>query len=226
MTMSKNINEKQKSTDEPGNPQWQGFVALSESFQSLENTSDAGKAVARSPQGSAMPMDLRISEATAGDRVQITELQCGEGNSRLIAMGLMPGTEVEIVSRTPSGSVIVSINDDRIGLSSQMASQIYVTLSRLVIEEVKMTNENSVKKIRTTPIGSTVSVVGYESTAKAYKRKLLAMGLTPGTELIVFRQAPLGDPVEIIVRGFHLSLRKEEAEALLIEPVIKGKTNE
>jgi ferrous iron transport protein A len=54
-------------------------------------------------------------------------------------------------------------------------------------------------------------------TQKAYKKKLLAMGLTPGTEFTVTRVAPLGDPVEILVRGFKLSLRKDEAAALLVE---------
>lgn len=43
------------------------------------------------------------------------------------------------------------------------------------------------------------------------------MGLTPKTEFEVVRVAPLGDPVEILVRGFHLSLRKQEADALIIE---------
>jgi ferrous iron transport protein A len=43
------------------------------------------------------------------------------------------------------------------------------------------------------------------------------MGLTPGIEFVVTRHAPLGDPTEIEVRGFHLSLRKDEADALLVE---------
>jgi ferrous iron transport protein A len=60
-------------------------------------------------------------------------------------------------------------------------------------------------------------VVGFIKGAKAYRAKLLAMGLTKGTELTVTRVAPLGDPVEINVRGFALSLRKDEASALLIE---------
>jgi ferrous iron transport protein A len=45
------------------------------------------------------------------------------------------------------------------------------------------------------------------------------MGLTPGTEFTVIRVAPLGDPVEIRVRGFHLSLRKQEADTLIVEEI-------
>ena len=60
-------------------------------------------------------------------------------------------------------------------------------------------------------------VVGFGTGAKAYKDKLLAMGLTKGAEFTVTRVAPLGDPVEINLRGFNLTLRKAEAEVLLVE---------
>ena len=58
---------------------------------------------------------------------------------------------------------------------------------------------------------------GFTETGRAYRKKLLSMGLTPGAELTVKRIAPMGDPVEISVRGFSLSLRKAEADALLVE---------
>ncbi|MBP7810834.1 MAG: ferrous iron transport protein A [Neisseria sp.] len=60
-------------------------------------------------------------------------------------------------------------------------------------------------------------ISGFAETGRAYRKKLLSMGLTPGAELTVKRIAPMGDPVEISVRGFSLSLRKAEADALLVE---------
>ncbi|WP_296698701.1 FeoA family protein [Thiocapsa sp. UBA6158] len=60
-------------------------------------------------------------------------------------------------------------------------------------------------------------VKGFDAGAPAYRRKLLSMGLTPGAEIQVIRVAPLGDPVEIRVRGCSISLRKDEAAALLVE---------
>ena len=66
-------------------------------------------------------------------------------------------------------------------------------------------------------VGDTGRVVGFDKGGKAYRKKLLSMGLTPGVEFTVTRLAPMGDPVEIQVRGFNLSLRKDEAAALLIE---------
>ena len=69
------------------------------------------------------------------------------------------------------------------------------------------------------PIGTVGRVLGSENILRGYKGKLLSMGLTPGTEFTVIRVAPLGDPIEISVRGFHLSLRKQEADALVVAEV-------
>ena len=63
-------------------------------------------------------------------------------------------------------------------------------------------------------IGQKAKVVGYAKGNKSYREKLLAMGLTKGTEFTVTRVAPLGDPVEISLRGFSLTLRKGEADAI------------
>lgn len=65
--------------------------------------------------------------------------------------------------------------------------------------------------------GDRAKLAGFTETGHGYRRKLLTMGLTPGTEIAIVRLAPMGDPVEIRVRGFSLSLRKEEAAALNVE---------
>jgi ferrous iron transport protein A len=67
--------------------------------------------------------------------------------------------------------------------------------------------------------GDTARVLGFSSQGSAYRKKLLAMGLTPGTLLSISRFAPLGDPVEIKLRGFSLSLRKSEAAVLMLEKI-------
>ncbi|HMA97917.1 MAG TPA: FeoA family protein [Wenzhouxiangella sp.] len=66
-------------------------------------------------------------------------------------------------------------------------------------------------------VGDIGTVAGYAEGSKTYRRKLLSLGLTRGTEFSVTRYAPMGDPVEIKVRGFSLSLRKEEAASVLVE---------
>lgn len=49
------------------------------------------------------------------------------------------------------------------------------------------------------------------------KKRLLDMGIVPGTEIQLEKVAPLGDPIDILIKGYHLSLRKEEAKEILIE---------
>lgn len=71
--------------------------------------------------------------------------------------------------------------------------------------------------LRDLRVGEAGRVAGFEAGGRAYRTKLLAMGLTPGTTFSVTRVAPMGDPVEIAVRGSKLSLRKDEAAAVRIE---------
>lgn len=68
-------------------------------------------------------------------------------------------------------------------------------------------------------IGQRAKVVGLGLGIPLLRQKLIAMGLLPGTEFTVSRVAPLGDPIEISVRGYALSLRKYEAEILKITEI-------
>ena len=67
--------------------------------------------------------------------------------------------------------------------------------------------------------GERAVVRGLRAGARAYRAKLLAMGLLPGTVIEVVRMAPLGDPVELRVRGYQLTLRRAEAEILALDEV-------
>jgi len=66
-------------------------------------------------------------------------------------------------------------------------------------------------------VGDTGRVIGFDKSFLPYRQKMLAMGLTPGTEFTIIRIAPLGDPIEIRVRGTDLSLRQNEVAAIQIE---------
>ena len=54
-------------------------------------------------------------------------------------------------------------------------------------------------------------------TSGSMKRRIMDMGVTPGVEIKVIKVAPLGDPIEVNVRGYELSLRKDEAAQILVE---------
>ena len=64
--------------------------------------------------------------------------------------------------------------------------------------------------------GELAEITGYALGNAAYRAKLLALGLTHGVQVKVINVAPLGDPFEIAVRGYHLSLRRDEAAAVRV----------
>ena len=72
------------------------------------------------------------------------------------------------------------------------------------------------KTLRDTKVGETVKVVKLHGEG-AVKRRIMDMGITRGVDIYVRKVAPLGDPVEITVRGYELSLRKEDASMVEVE---------
>ena len=71
------------------------------------------------------------------------------------------------------------------------------------------------KTLRQAKVGDTVTVVKLHGEG-AVKRRIMDMGITRGIPVHVRKVAPLGDPIEVTVRGYELSLRKSEAESILI----------
>lgn len=69
------------------------------------------------------------------------------------------------------------------------------------------------KTLRDVKVGETSIVVKIHGTG-ALKRRIMDMGITKGTEIYVRKVAPLGDPIEVTVRGYELSIRKEDADIL------------
>ncbi len=69
--------------------------------------------------------------------------------------------------------------------------------------------------LRDASVGSTVVVARIEGEG-AYKRRIMDMGITKGCEIYIRKVAPLGDPVEITIRGYELSLRKQDAQCIQV----------
>ena len=72
---------------------------------------------------------------------------------------------------------------------------------------------NNLKEV---PVGKTAKVVKIHGEG-AVKRRIMDMGITKGIEIYVRKVAPLGDPIEVTVRGYELSLRKADAEMIEVE---------
>lgn len=72
------------------------------------------------------------------------------------------------------------------------------------------------KTLKETSVGETVKVVKLNGSGPV-KRRIMDMGITKGVDVFVRKVAPLGDPVEVTVRGYELSLRKADAEIIEVE---------
>jgi len=75
-------------------------------------------------------------------------------------------------------------------------------------------NYTTLNKLRPGQAGKVVSVGGQG----ILKRRLIDMGITPGISVLVRKVAPLGDPIEINLRGYELSIRKDDAKNITVEP--------
>lgn len=72
------------------------------------------------------------------------------------------------------------------------------------------------RSLRNVNVGETVKVTAIDGEG-AVRRRIMDMGITKGTEIYVRKVAPLGDPVELTVRGYELSVRKDDAEIIKVD---------
>ena len=76
--------------------------------------------------------------------------------------------------------------------------------------------ETAIKTLRDVPVGGNAKVVKLHGEG-AVKRRIMDMGVTKGVDVHVRKVAPLGDPIEVSVRGYELSIRKADAEMIEVE---------
>jgi len=119
-------------------------------------------------------------------------------------MGLTPGAATEIV-RQGTGRLWIKVNDSQLPLAATAAGQVYVAPAPAL--PVPMGE---------LPPGSVGRVVETQGTGR-HQRRMLDMGLVPGARVDVLRTAPLGDPVEYRVKGAAISMRRSDANTVLVE---------
>ena len=83
------------------------------------------------------------------------------------------------------------------------------------VKEIKV-DENEVMTLKEVKVGDTVTVKKLNGQG-ATKRRIMDMGITKGSEICVRKVAPLGDPIEITVRGYELSIRKHDAANIMVK---------
>ena len=77
------------------------------------------------------------------------------------------------------------------------------------------------KTLRGVKVGETVKVVKLHGEG-AVKRRIMDMGVTKSTQVLVHKVAPLGDPIEVTVRGYELTLRKDEAQCIEVTDIARA----
>ncbi|WEG73555.1 ferrous iron transport protein A [Vagococcus intermedius] len=152
---------------------------------------------------------IRLIEGNQGKQYFVLEIiNQTVSNRHLANLGLISGTPIRIVSKNKHGDYIILLRDTRLAMSEQVVSQIMVSDERVGEKTTWSLSEAQVEtQVKVTQI------VG----DKKIRRRLMDMGLTKGTPLYLRKVAPLGDPLEISVRGYELTLRKTEAEFIIVE---------
>ncbi|MCS4488090.1 FeoA domain-containing protein [Streptococcus sciuri] len=135
-----------------------------------------------------------------------------ESVKHLSHLGLTVGSRLRLVAKTKR-SAIMMIKGSRLAFDSSITSHIDVVVCR----------EDKQKAIPLSklPIGSYAYVEGIYAVSEA-RRRLMDMGLTRHTKLYLRKVAPLGDPLELTLRGYELTLRKSEANLIAVLPSEKG----
>ncbi|HEM4050584.1 TPA: ferrous iron transport protein A [Streptococcus suis] len=123
----------------------------------------------------------------------------------LAHLGLKEGQEIRLISKTKTNAII-QIKASRLALDQAV-------IESLVLEEIS--DKREPLSLDQLPIGSSAKVLEICTTG-ALRRRLMDMGLTKNTQLFLKKVAPLGDPIEITLRGYELTLRKSEAQMVQV----------
>jgi Fur family ferric uptake transcriptional regulator len=147
--------------------------------------------------------------AKPGDRLKIVDFSGGaEARMRLLSMGLRIGDTIEIITNQGRGQMVIALDCKRYVLGKGLAR-------KLVAERVSETAQKEPVRLSRLQEGEGGTIVQVGGNG-AIRRRILEMGITKGSEVVVEKYAPLKDPMELVVRGYHVSLRVEEADLILV----------
>jgi len=157
----------------------------------------------------------RLIYCNAGQKIKISSIDGGIGAVENIkSLGIQLGDEIVLKSKVNGhGRIIIEHNGKEIALGYELASKILPECSEPPIITLDKVREGDVVEVT-------------KMAAKGDVRfRLLDMGVVKGVKLTVIRKAPLGDPIEVLINGFNLSLRLEEARNIEVKLVELSKNN-
>ena len=118
-------------------------------------------------------------------------------------LGLAAGETIEVVTKTKNSAIII-VKGSRLAFDASILDKIDLAPAEEDQEKIPLSE---------LPVGRSAIVTDIFS-ANETKRRLMDMGITKGVDIYVRKVAPLGDPIEVTVRGYELSLRKADAEMI------------
>ncbi|MBT6341292.1 MAG: Fur family transcriptional regulator [Desulfobacula sp.] len=170
-----------------------------------------------------------LHKARQGEKLIVKGFEAGKNMQlRISSMGLKVGDLIEIVSAGFGGQMVIANKENRLVLGKGMTEKIRVQPFDQPIDQVKTYNRNGsqeTKDILDTALLLSQMKTGQEGIIRkvagegALRRRLLEMGINRGSMIYVEKYAPLKDPIELVIKGYHISLRVEEAADIFVEKV-------
>ncbi|MFT8557862.1 MAG: ferrous iron transport protein A [Liquorilactobacillus hordei] len=139
------------------------------------------------------------------------------GNKKLVRrlneIGIVNNTTITLLSGTSDTGKVIVLKGQRLALNESLASN-------LLVISADEQRDDELKRLSQLGVGDEGIAIKING-SRPLRRRLLDMGLTGHTLIRVCQIAPLGDPIEIELRGYKLSLRKEEADYVVVRSVEK-----
>ncbi len=168
---------------------------------------------------------ISLDQAKQGEKVVVVNFEDGQASQRLSSMGIKKGAIIEIVSTQTGGQIVAAVEESRFVIGREMSTKVMVqpidepgieVVDNRVRASLKTTTLNNVKQ-------GQECIISKISGDPKLRRRLLEMGINRGTKIYIEKYAPLRDPIELVVKGSHISLRVEEASQIDVEDVKDAK---
>jgi DtxR family Mn-dependent transcriptional regulator len=157
--------------------------------------------------------NLKVGQVSPVMRIETDDLT----TEFLFDQGIRLGIHLRVLATGKQGDMLVEAQEERIRLSAELVSSIIVSSPSLPKRYQKKELSMSVP-LSDLNVGQRGTIIKMNLKG-ATRQRMLAMGLVKGETILVRRVAPLGDPIDFVIKDYDLSLRKEEAKKIMVLPV-------
>ncbi|MCR8968503.1 ferrous iron transport protein A [Facklamia sp. 7083-14-GEN3] len=159
---------------------------------------------------------LTLNYLRKGESAKILHVYAeADQKKHLTNLGFVAGASITILS-TQEDEMIINLKGTRLGVSKEFTKR--VTIERISYDKKDLVALSQLK------VGSKAKVIKVEGQAQ-FRKRIMDMGITKNAVIELVKLAPLGDPLEIRVRGYQLSIRKSEAELIQTLVLSGGEKN-